>query len=249
MNPDCAEHVVVTEDIEKAISFLRDAVQRTPNGHTDKPNRLNNLGISLSRRFDRLEEMGDIEKGVSSHEDAVRLTPDGHADKPHRLSNLGNLLLMRFKRLGEMGDIEKGISSIEDAVRLTPDGHADKPSRLHNLGNSLLSRFELSQDPEDLKRSIFAAYQSATQSTGPPSVRFCTAISWSQRAHRCHDDSVPSALDAYATAFELLPHISWLGLSISSRHRELVHARTLACDAAAAAISEPPLRWRCGSSS
>jgi len=35
--------------------------------------------------------------------------------------------------------------------------------------------------------------------------------------------------------------MSWLGLSISSRHHELISARTLACDAAATAISQKHL--------
>jgi len=50
-------------DIEKAISFFEDVVQLTPDGHTDKPNRLSNLRISLLRPFERLGEMGDIERG------------------------------------------------------------------------------------------------------------------------------------------------------------------------------------------
>ncbi|KIM86377.1 hypothetical protein PILCRDRAFT_816309, partial [Piloderma croceum F 1598] len=229
------------EDIKKGISFLEDAVQLTPDGHADKPSRLNNLGNSLSTRFERLGEIGDIEKAISSLEEAVQLTPDGHVDKPRQLCNLGNSLSTRFERLGETEDIEKAISSLEDAVQLTPDGHADNASRLNNLGRSLLIRFELCRDPKDLKRSIFAAYKSATQSTGPPSVRFRSAISWSQRSHLCRDDSMPSILEAYATAFELLLRMSWLGLSISSRHRELINARTLACDAAATAISEKHL--------
>jgi hypothetical protein len=48
--------------------------------------------------------------------------------------------------------------------------------------------------------------------------------------------------EAYATALELLPRKSLLGLSISSRHHELISARTLACDTAATAISEKYLR-------
>jgi tetratricopeptide (TPR) repeat protein len=280
------ERLRETGDIQKAISFLGDAVQLMPDGHADKPGRLNNLGILLSRRFEGLGEMGDIEKAISNLEDTVKLIPDGHADKPSRLSNLGISLLRHFRRLGEMGGIEKTISSLEDVVRLTPDGrtdkpgqlsnhgysllrhferlgemgdiekaisslkgevqltqdgHPDRPSLLNNIGSSLFSHFEFCQDPKDLKRSIFAAYQSATQSTGPLSQRFHAAISWSHRAHLCRDDSVPSALDAYATAFELLPRMSWVGLSIPSRHRELVSARTLGCDAAATAISEKHL--------
>jgi tetratricopeptide (TPR) repeat protein len=225
------------EDIEKAISILEDVVQLTPDGYAAKPRRLSNLGTSLLTRFKRLGQMGDLEKAISSLEDAVRLTPDGHADKPGQLNNLGVSLLTRFERLGEMGDIEKAIASLEDAVRLTPDGHADKSGELKNLGQSLFAGFKHQEDLSYLKRSIFAAFQSATQTTGPASIRFHAAILWSQCTHLCHHDvSVPSLLQAYATAFELLPRVSWLGLSITSRHHELVAARTFACDAAAAAI-------------
>ena len=224
-------------DMEKAISAHEAGVQLTPDGHPDKPGRLNNLGHSLLMRFKHLGVIGDMRKGISGLENAVRLTPDGHPDKPGRLNNLGNSLSTRFSHLGEMGDIEKAISILENAVRLTPDWHADKPSLLNNLSNSLLTRFEHLKDPKDLKRSISAVFDSAKHPTGPPSVRFRSAIEWSQRAHLCHDDSVPSALEAYATAFELLPRLSWLGLSIETRYHELRAARTLACDAAAAAIS------------
>src|SRR6202041_791906 len=54
--------------------------------------------------------------------------------------------------------------------------------------------------------------------------------------HLCHDNTVPSALEAYTAAFELLPRLSWVGLSIASRHHGLLQARTLACDSAATAI-------------
>ena len=49
--------------------------------------------------------------------------------------------------------------------------------------------------------------------------------------------SVPSVLEPYAAAFELLPRMCWLGLSITSRHHTLIQAKALACDAAATAIS------------
>ncbi|KAJ7921301.1 CHAT domain-containing protein [Mycena leptocephala] len=131
-----------------------DAVQLTPDGHPDKPSRLNNLGNSLLGRFKRLGDLSDINKSVLMLEDAVQLTPDGHLNKPSLLTNLGNSLLGRFDRLGDLSDINKSVLMKEDAVQLTPDGHPDKPSRLNNLGNSLLARFDQLGDLSDINKSV-----------------------------------------------------------------------------------------------
>jgi hypothetical protein len=79
--------------MNKSVSVFEEAVRLTADGHPDKSSRLNNLGISLSRRFERLGDLSDMNKSVSVMEEAVRLTADGHPDKPSRLNNLGNSLL------------------------------------------------------------------------------------------------------------------------------------------------------------
>ncbi|KAJ6599666.1 CHAT domain-containing protein [Mycena sp. CBHHK59/15] len=134
--------------------MLENAVQLTPDGHPDKPSRLNNLGGSLFRRFERLGELDDLNQSLSRFEAAVALTPDGHPDKPGWLNNLGNSLLSRFEHLGDLNDLDQSILREEAAVALTPDGHPDSPSRLSNLGNSLHSRFERLGDLDDLNQSI-----------------------------------------------------------------------------------------------
>jgi hypothetical protein len=48
------------DDINKSLTIFEDADQLTPDGQPDKPSRLNNLGNSLSRRF---EWLGDL-KGI-----------------------------------------------------------------------------------------------------------------------------------------------------------------------------------------
>ncbi|KAJ7208178.1 CHAT domain-containing protein [Mycena pura] len=151
-------------DINKSVSMFEDAVKLTPDGHPDKPSRLNNLGNSLLRRFERLGDLSDINKSVLMFEDAVKLTPDGHPDKPGWLNNLGYSLLRRFERLGDLSDINKSVLMFEDAVQLTPDGHPDKPSRLNSLGNSLLRRFERLDDVSDINKSVLM-FEDAVQLT------------------------------------------------------------------------------------
>ncbi|KAJ7856782.1 CHAT domain-containing protein [Mycena leptocephala] len=144
--------------------MFEDAVQLTPDGHPEKPSRLNNLGNSLSRRFERLGDLSDINKSVLMSEDAVQLTPDGHPDKASLLNNLGTSLLGRFEWLGDLSDINKSVLMSEDAVQLTPDGHPDKPSRLSNLGNSLFHRFERLGDLSDINKSVLM-FEDAVQLT------------------------------------------------------------------------------------
>ncbi|KAJ7919737.1 CHAT domain-containing protein [Mycena leptocephala] len=144
--------------------MFEDAVQLTPDGHPDKPGRLNNLGNSLFRRFERLGDLGDINKSVLTFEDAFKLTPDSHPDKPSLLNNLGNSLFRRFEWLGDLSDINKSVLMQEDAVQLTPDGHPDKPSRLNNLGNSLFRRFERLGDLSDINKSVLM-FEDAVQFT------------------------------------------------------------------------------------
>ncbi|KAJ7435191.1 TPR-like protein [Mycena latifolia] len=151
-------------DINRSVEMLKDAVRLTPDGHPDKPGRLNNLGHSLSRHFEQLGDLSDLNKAIMMFKDAVQLTPDGHPDKPRRLSNLGNSLLGRFDRLGDLSDLNKSIMMKEDAVRLTPDGHPDKPGMLNNLGNSLCRRFDRLGDLSDLNKAIMM-FKDAVQFT------------------------------------------------------------------------------------
>ncbi|KAJ6603549.1 hypothetical protein DFH09DRAFT_1068697 [Mycena vulgaris] len=144
----------VTRDLNEPISKNNDAVSLTPDGHSDKPRRLNNLGYSLQARFERLGDFSDLNESILKRKYAVSLTPDGHPDKPEMLENLGRSLKLRFERFGNIGDLNKSISKRKDAVLLTPDGHPDKPARFNNLGTSLIVCFEQLGDSSALNESI-----------------------------------------------------------------------------------------------
>ena len=148
------EHLGQLNDLEDAISRYREAVDLTPDGHPDKPSRLDNLGNSFISRFEQLGQLNDLEDAISRHREAVDLTPDGHPDKPGCLSTLGSSFLIRFMHLGQLNDLEDAISRGRDAVDLTPDGHPHKPNRLNNIGNSFLTRFERLGQLNDLEDAI-----------------------------------------------------------------------------------------------
>ena len=104
-------------------------VDLTPQGHPDKPTRLNDFGTSITC-LKCLGELSDNEDAVLTFRDAIDLTPHGHACKPARLDNLGTAFVARFECLEELSDIDEAIWRREDAANLTPGDYADKPGRL-----------------------------------------------------------------------------------------------------------------------
>ncbi|KZV59330.1 hypothetical protein PENSPDRAFT_595676 [Peniophora sp. CONT] len=149
------ERVGEPGDLEAAISVLRSAVELTPDGHPEKPYRMNNLVCALLRRFERIGDLGDLEASITVQRRAVELTPDGHPDKPAQMYNLGSTLQRRFeRRVGELADLEAAISVNRNSVELTPDGHPRKPGRMNNLGNALQSRFQRVGELDDLEAAI-----------------------------------------------------------------------------------------------
>lgn len=100
-------HYQTSQDVyhlTQAVSVYSDAIRDGLDGPMGATY-LNDLGSSLSLRFDRLGDVGDINKSILMFEDAVRLTPEGHPDKPALLSNLGRSLFTRFEHFHDQSDL------------------------------------------------------------------------------------------------------------------------------------------------
>jgi len=137
-----------------AISVNQQVVRLTPEGHPDRPIRVNNLVISLQYRFECIGDVSDLDEAILIQQRAVQLTPDGHLTMPMQLNNLGLSYQIRFGRTASPSDISEAISNQTRAVQLTPDGHPDMPTWLNSLGNSFCSRFESTGNLPDLSEAI-----------------------------------------------------------------------------------------------
>ena len=238
------EHFGQLNDLEDAISRLRQAVDLTPDGNPDKPRYLNNLGNSLVTRFERLGQLDDLEDGILREREAVDRTPDGHPVKPSRLYNLGNSFLTRFLRLGQLNDLEDAISRLRQAVDLTPDGHPNKPTILNGLGNCFLTRFERLGHLSDMERAISLFFRAASDLLGPATIRFRASQNWITCARTIRHRSL---LHAYSVSINILPQLAWNGLSFSARYTELARGADVVREAAAAALEsglpETAVEW------
>jgi hypothetical protein len=54
------------EDLDEAISLLRDALELFPAGHLNRSDSLNNLAVSLIRRYEQSSQPKDLDEAISS---------------------------------------------------------------------------------------------------------------------------------------------------------------------------------------
>ncbi|KAJ6548811.1 CHAT domain-containing protein [Mycena capillaripes] len=220
--------------LDECISNHKIAVGLTSEDHLSKPIVLHNLGSSLQARFEQFRDLKDLNEAISRQRDALKLTSKGQPNKFQMLNNLGHCLQLRFEELKDLDDLNEFISNHRDAVHLTPDGHFDKAETLNNFGHGLFLRFERFQNPEDIQETIKQYISAACSTTGPTQKRFHAASKWAQHAQAIQHYTL---LDVYQKAMDLLPELTWLGLSITDRHYLLIKSAPVMREAAAGAIS------------
>ena len=197
-------------DISAAISAYQQAVQLTPDGHTDLPGRLSKLGNSFRSRFQRTGDLTDIFNAISTHQRALQLTSNDHADMAGRLDDLGYSFRCRFESTGDMPDISSAILTHHKCLELTPDGHADMAGRLDNLACSFRCRFERTGDMRDISSAI-STHQRALQLTPDGHADMATRLDNLGYSFRCRFEStgdMPDIFNAISTherALQLTP--------------------------------------------
>ncbi|QRW18599.1 hypothetical protein RhiXN_00005 [Rhizoctonia solani] len=197
-------------DIEEAIKCYSRALERTPDGHPDLPDRHADLGVSYGNRYRRTGDVADLEKALEHRSRALELTPDGHPDLPRRHANLGVSYTDRYQRTGDVADLEKALECDSRALELTPDGHPDLPRRHANLGVSYTDRYRRTGDVADLEKAL-ECYSRALELTpdGHPDLPRRHAnlgVSYTDRYQRTGDVAdLEKALECDSRALELTP--------------------------------------------
>jgi len=109
------------EDLNRAITLQEKAIQSTPENHPILTNQLNNLGSSLSTRFNQMRNLEDLNRAITLQEKAVQSTPENHPDLPSWLCNLGVFLKNRYKIQGNIADLTLAEKQFSIAVNITSD--------------------------------------------------------------------------------------------------------------------------------
>ena len=71
-----------------AIQLFQQAVNATPKVHPNLPAFLNNVRISLTRRYNRTQDKKDLEKAIQVSQQAAKLTSEDDRGSIDRLNNL-----------------------------------------------------------------------------------------------------------------------------------------------------------------
>ncbi|CAE6406809.1 unnamed protein product [Rhizoctonia solani] len=222
-------------DIQESIAVIREAIQLSSK-HSYMPTLLNSLSVSLWFKYKRTKDLEDINESISSLEHAISLTPDSHPDMPTWLHSLSSSLYLRCTHTGSLDDINLAIEHRTRAVNLTPEYHSERPALLRALGDALGWRYSALGEGEMVKRGdVIDAYrQAALSSVGRPRERFEAAYSWAQTLALQGN----SPLEAYKTAFTIIPQVVWMGTTIDQRYIEAAPLSRLTTRAVSYAIAE-----------
>ncbi|CAE6414034.1 unnamed protein product [Rhizoctonia solani] len=220
-------------DIEKAIEYGSRALALTPEGNPQLPTKLHNLATSLNLRFKRLGELDDLEQAIQYISRALTYTPDDHPDMVLYLATLGSSRRSRFHQLDELSDIEHAIECGSCALAMIPDDHPQSCSWQFNLALAYFDYYCCSNNPSHLQDALHYLRLSSKSPTGSPRDRFRHAHQWAIIAAI---ESSLSCIEAYQTTIDLLPQFIWLGATTSQRYEDIKMTKTLAIDAASAAI-------------
>ncbi|KAG1856627.1 CHAT domain-containing protein [Suillus subalutaceus] len=136
------------------VEHCRAALKRFPPGHSDRPRSLNNLAVSLRKRFAQRGVPSDLDESIELNRAALLLRPLGHPDRSLSLNNLAVGLGDRFRQRGVPSDLDERIELHRAALLLRPLGHPDQSESLNNLAASLADRFRQRGVPSDLDERI-----------------------------------------------------------------------------------------------
>ncbi|CUA68010.1 Nesprin-2 [Rhizoctonia solani] len=186
-------HFIERDLIDQAIEYQQQAVDSTPDAHTDKPGYLSNLALSLQHRFEHLGEMEDIDRAISHQLEALTLLPKKHSLRPGILNNLGKSYLQRFINTGEPTDIERCLQHLLSALEMTIVGSPDRPRTLDNLGHAFREKFESQGRLVDIDRAIEYHYEAASKTP---------------QGHMDQAERLDHLGSAYTTRFERLEELA-----------------------------------------
>ncbi|KAJ6541455.1 CHAT domain-containing protein [Mycena capillaripes] len=223
------------DDLHNSILMSKEALASCPGDSHQRSIYLNAFGLALMQRFNRRNALEDLEDAIVAFKDAASITFGNDYQKATWLTNLGNALKALFFRSGNLSHINDDISAFNDALGRRSDDDPRRVNLLVQFGSALLSRFSQFGDENDYEQAIAAISSAACSTIGPASKRFTAAETWARIDLSL--EICPESMSAYTIALNLLPQLSWLGLSISDRYHYMVTARQLTRSAVGTAIA------------
>ena len=195
-------------DLETALTYLEEVVERAPVDFPRRTAALARLGVALQQRYARLAVVSDLERSIHLFESAVAAKdPVYMADC---LGNLGLGLKVWYQRTGDLASLDRAVETLRQAVALTPHDAPDASHFLNDLGSALSTRAEHTGTLADLDEGIQALEQAvaATPAYTPPWSIFLANLGLSLRKRyqgTGQGSDLDTAIALYDKAFESTP--------------------------------------------
>jgi tetratricopeptide (TPR) repeat protein len=173
------------EDIDRSVFTLRRAVSLAHHDDGQMAHILSNFCVSLTYRYQLLNERDDVKLAISVQEQALDLTSSIDIEKPIRLNNLGNARLLQFLRYDVEEDLQNAITFLREAAETESDNRVEKPAMLSNFGVAMTRRFERFGELDDLTEAI-RALEKAGSLLLDQGYRKLSSLQHLSRAHLLH---------------------------------------------------------------
>ncbi|KAG0700147.1 hypothetical protein DFH29DRAFT_1070320 [Suillus ampliporus] len=234
---DCFKQHGDINDINRAISLDHEALVLCPPGHHRRDTMLNNLALALKTRYDKLHASDDLNEAIDLYRKSLRLRQHDNPERHINLYNLSSALCSRFTQTPKNEDVEEAIALCQESLATLPSLHPDRYFSYVWLREAYLSRFRVQHNLADLSLAVENFRVASRHPTQGLPHRIIGSYNWTVAAEQHGHDG--SALEAYATFFELLDaHLSTRSSTTSRREAAAAfsYAKTLPVDAASCAL-------------
>jgi len=160
------------EDLEKALSYARLAVEKTPQRHMDRPMYLTGLANHLLDKFQLTGDEKSLGKSIFLYQQSSNSSSQNRSDKALAMSNLGNALADRYELKGNINDLHESIKHIRKALQLVEPTSRDRAMFLGNLCCRLTAQVEQEKDTlpadshQDTAKIIHEAVEAGREAIG-----------------------------------------------------------------------------------
>ncbi|KAI3579302.1 CHAT domain-containing protein [Fusarium oxysporum f. sp. albedinis] len=146
----------VEEDLDEAIQICHDVIAQTDENSPQLLERLGNLWLALSERYETHGDQNDLEEAIEVVKQAIEVTEEDSLERMAQLSNYANFLGDRYLRTGSIRDLEESIHIFEMVCDHIEDDevYLDRHKCLSNFGIQLTQRYRRIGTVGDLRQAI-----------------------------------------------------------------------------------------------
>ena len=161
------ERTLTTDQVDRAYSMAKRAIEELPAQNSRRPLLLNNLAYVLQYRFRRSSSQGDLDTAIALVQEGLDSIGPANVNRAMLLSNLSLYLGLKYEYSGFRSQLEDSVALAEEALAVAKLGDLSDPTRYYTaLAIASASRFEKFGDLKDLERAVSIS-EAAVTATPP----------------------------------------------------------------------------------